>query len=263
MTKIGLVQMAPVFGKSAANMAKIRSLIASAERCDVYVLPELANSGYRFRSRDELVMVAEEVNRSTFLNSLVGIAQVQNALIVSGFCERERDVFYNSAVLVGPDGLLGLYRKLHLFMDEKDFFEPGNLDLPVFDTHLGKIGMAVCYDWMFPEVWRSLALKGARLIAHPSNLVLPYCQRVTPSYALVNKCFIATANRTGSERDLTFTGQSVLTNPKGELILKGNEQEETVLVAKVQLDEADDKLVTTRNHAFNDRRTDVYGDFLK
>jgi predicted amidohydrolase len=130
----------------------------------------------------------------------------------------------------------------------------------VFDTRIGKIGMLVCFDWMFPEAWRKLALQGAQLIAHPSNLVLPYCQSVMPSYSLVNRCYIATANRIGSERDLTFTGQSVLTNPMGEVLLKGDTDKSQVLSAEIDLSLSDNKYITAKNDAFADRRSDVYGD---
>jgi predicted amidohydrolase len=130
----------------------------------------------------------------------------------------------------------------------------------VFDTRIGKIGMLVCFDWMFPEAWRKLALQGAQLIAHPSNLVLPYCQSVIPSYSLVNRCYIATANRIGCERNLTFTGQSVLTNPGGEELLKGDTDKSQVLSAEIDLSLADNKYITAKNDAFADRRSEVYGD---
>lgn len=261
MVKLGILQFAPVLGDVKANVNQIREMITSNKRCDLYVLPELANSGYRFKNRDEVVLAAEKVQSSYFLKELMQLAVLKSAYIVTGFCEREGDLLYNSSVLIGPDGLVGVYRKLHLFMDEKDFFEPGNLGLPVYDTAIGKIGMLVCFDWMFPEAWRAIALKGAQLIAHPSNLVLPYCQGVMPSYSLVNKCFIVTANRVGDERDLTFTGQSVLVNPMGEYLIKGSTKDTELMIAEVELEQSKDKNITPRNNAFKDRRTDVYGDF--
>ncbi len=156
MVKVGMLQFAPVLGDVKANARQIREMITGGQRCDLYVLPELANSGYRFNNRDEVVLAAEKVQSSYFLNELMQLAVLKNAYIVTGFCEREGSLFYNSSVLIGPEGLVGVYRKLHLFMDEKDFFEPGNLGLPVYDTPIGKIGMLICFDWMFPEAWRAL-----------------------------------------------------------------------------------------------------------
>ncbi|MCU4177142.1 nitrilase-related carbon-nitrogen hydrolase [Carboxylicivirga sp. N1Y90] len=261
MVKVGILQFAPVLGDVKANVSQVRELVTSNKRCDLYVLPELANSGYRFNNRDEVILAAEKVQSSYFLKELMQLAVHKNAHIVTGFCEREGSLLYNSSVLIGPEGLVGVYRKLHLFMDEKDFFEPGNLGLPVYDTPIGRIGMLVCFDWMFPEAWRALVLKGAQLIAHPSNLVLPYCQSVMPSYSLVNKCFIATANRIGKERDLTFTGQSVLVDPTGEYVLKGSIDQTEFLTVEVDLKQSDNKNITPRNDVMKDRRSDVYGDF--
>ncbi|MBS2097997.1 nitrilase-related carbon-nitrogen hydrolase [Carboxylicivirga linearis] len=259
MVKIGLVQFAPNMGDVKANIEQIKELVNSRERCDMYVLPELANSGYRFQNRKEAISYAEQTTDSVFLKALISIAEEKEAYLVSGFCELSDDKLYNSSVLVGPEGVVGIYRKLHLFMDEKDIFEPGDLGLPVFETKIGKIGMQVCFDWMFPETWRVLAMKGALLVAHPSNLVLPYCQSVVQSYALINKIFIATTNRIGEERDLVFTGQSVLVGPDGETIVKADDKEKVLLIEEVDLSVALNKQITQRNQAFNDRRKDVYG----
>ncbi len=262
MIRLGIVQFGPLLGKVKANIEMVNNLILSSPECDIYILPELANSGYRFKNKEEALKYSEEINDSEFLNALMSIANDRGAHIITGFCERAENKLYNSSVLIGPMGIMGSYRKLHLFMDEKDIFEPGDKGLPVFDTPVGKIGMLVCFDWMFPEAWRVLALKGAQIIAHPSNLVLPYCQSVIPSYALVNKCYIATANRIGKERDLHFTGQSVLASPKGELLLKGSEKQSMVLHETIDLSLTNDKYITPRNHLLDDRRTDVYGDLM-
>ncbi len=260
MAKIGLVQFAPKLGDAEGNVKRIKSLIEEHDVCELYVLPELANSGYRFKNKEEAKVCAETVGESRYLEELHYLALKLQAYVVTGFCEIDEDKLYNSSVLIGPEGIIGVYRKLHLFMDEKDIFEPGDLGLPVFDTQIGKIGMLVCFDWMFPEAWRVLALKGCIMIAHPSNLVLPYCQGVVPSYALVNKCFVATTNRVGEERDLNFTGLSVLASPTGEVILKGSKAGNELLIADVDLSLSENKNITVRNNAFDDRRSDVYGD---
>lgn len=142
-------------------------------------------------------------------------------------------------------------------MNEKQFFESGDLGLPLFKVGDATVGLLICFDWMFPEVWRKMALQGADIILHPANLVLPYAQSVVPSYALVNRIFIATANRIGSEGNLTFTGNSIIVNPKGECLAKASENTE-VISATVTIKLARDKMITPLNDAFADRRTDIY-----
>jgi len=259
MIEISIVQFAPRLGEVDANIKTIERLLKPL-KSQLIVLPELANSGYRFADVNEAKSASETVEESAFLAALKYLANEKDAYIVTGFCELDGNDLYNSSVLIGPNGVIGVYRKLHLFWDEKSIFKKGNMRLPVFDTSIGKVGMLVCFDWMFPEAWRSLALKGAQIIAHPSNLVLPYCQSVIPSCALVNRYFVATSNRIGTEKDLTFTGQSILASPTGETLLRASDNNEEILTTRIDLDRANDKFITPRNDAFADRRNDVYGD---
>jgi len=256
-----IIQFAPVFGDIEANIKKIKKFVEKVETTDLIVLPELASTGYKFKDRDEAVRLSEKVEDSLYLEFLSDIASKKSCYIVSGFNERKDEKLYNSSVLMGPDGIVGIYRKLHLFLDEKKIFEPGDLGLPVFNTKIGKLGMLICFDWMFPEAWRVLALKGASVIAHPANLVLPYCQSVTPSYSLVNHIFIVTANRLGTEEHLTFTGNSIVTNPKGKIIASGSVDKEEIISADIDTELSNNKMITPENDAFKDRRSDVYGDF--
>lgn len=258
--KLSIVQFAPVLGDIDRNISVLSEDFRDAWDSDLVVLPELASTGYRFNNRDEALACAESVGDSRYIDFLETVADTYDCHIVSGFNERDEDKLYNSSVLVGPGGLLGMYRKLHLFQNEKTIFAPGDLGAEVFDTPLGKIGMLVCFDWMFPEIWRKMALNGAQLICHPSNLVLPYCQSVVPAHAMVNRLFVATANRVGHERDLAFTGQSVLCSPKGEVLAKGSTDKRELITAEINLSDATDKWVTPENHAFFDRRVDVYND---
>jgi predicted amidohydrolase len=256
--KIGILQFSPKLNNTEANIRKIERMLEKSPPADLWVLPELANSGYAFESRDEAVLASETLHDSAFVRFLTSYSQKTGSWFVAGINERSGDKLYNSSVLVSADGVVGVYRKLHLFRNEKTIFEPGNLGLPVFETPWGKIGMLICFDWMFPEAWRIMALKGVQMICHPSNLVLPYCQDAVPGYALTNRIFIATANRIGKERGITFTGRSVLVNPVGKVLLKGKKQEKGTLIAKVNLSDASDKTITPENDAFADRRSDVF-----
>ncbi|PKQ65156.1 hypothetical protein BZG02_04840 [Labilibaculum filiforme] len=255
--KIALIQFAPVFGDLEATMNFLKALLHKAKDADLLVLPELTNTGYNFHSKEEAFALSETVGNSVFLEFIKEACQQYNFTVATGFLEREGDLLYNSAVLLNKKGVIGSYRKLHLFMNEKNIFEKGNLGLPVFTVDEVKIGMLVCFDWMFPEVWRKLALQGVDIILHPSNLVLPYAQSVIPSYALVNRIFIATANRIGTEKDLSFTGQSIFVNPKGEVLAEAGESE-TILFVDIDPEMARDKMITPKNDVFKDRRTDIY-----
>jgi predicted amidohydrolase len=263
LVKIGFVQFAPVLGDLQATLQKIEQLTAQWAGADLLVLPELCNSGYNFRSVEQAWETSEEIQDSTFVRFLELLCQKHNCHIVSGLNEREGTCLYNSAILVGPWGYQGRYRKLHLFMNEKDYFQPGNVGLPVFDIGLCKVGILVCFDWIFPEVWRILALKGADVICHPSNLVLPgLAQRAIPVHALTNRVYIVTANRIGTERDLSFTGLSVIASPKGEVLVQAPPQGEQVGLVDVDTRLARDKSITSRNNLWEDRRPQEYSDLL-
>jgi predicted amidohydrolase len=257
--KIGFVQFAPVLGDLQATIRKIDRLIDQSKIADILVLPELCNSGYNFNSFEEAWETSEEIKNSSFIKYLTSKCRQFNLFIVSGFNERDNSDLYNSAILIGPEGYIGKYRKLHLFMNEKDYFKPGDIGVPIFDIGWCKIGMLVCFDWIFPEVWRILALKGTDIICHPSNLVLPgLAQKAVPIHALTNHLYIVTANRIGSERDLSFTGLSTIVDPKGDLLLQAPPKKEAIGIKDIDITLARDKTITKRNDLFSDRRPEEY-----
>jgi len=258
MINIGIIQFAPVLGDQDLTINKLDDMLNEVKDADLIVLPELANSGYNFVSRQQAFDLSEKLEQSRFVDFLYARSREMNSYIVSGINEREDSKIYSSSILIGPEGVVGTYRKIHLFWNEKDWFSKGNLGLPVFDTGLGKIGMLVCFDWIFPEAWRVLALKGAAIICHPSNIVLPFAQKVVPSYGIINRVFVVTVNRTGTEGDLTFTGQSVIANPSGEVLYLGPEDQEEAFSIDIDPELAVNKTVTPRNHIFDDRFPDEY-----
>ncbi|MDH3890738.1 MAG: carbon-nitrogen hydrolase [candidate division Zixibacteria bacterium] len=257
--KIGFAQFCPLLGEPQANLTNVDRLVREGPEADLLVLPELANSGYNFVSKEQAWETSEEVANSVFVESLAELCRKQQMHLVCGVNERDGDKLFNSSVLVGPEGVVGKYRKMHLFMNEKDIFQPGDSGLPVFDIGLARVGMAICFDWFFPEVWRILALDGADVICHPSNLIIPgLCQRAIPIHALTNHVYIVTANRIGTEDDLTFTGLSTIADPKGELLAQAGADEELVTVVDVDIATARDKTATARNDLFADRRPEEY-----
>jgi len=256
-----MVQFAPVFGDARENLRVIEEACADLS-ADLVVLPELCTTGYQFRDRKELLELAEPAGGPT-LKALAGVAADCGGHLVAGFAEKEKDRVYNSAVLLGPDGVLGVYRKVHLFSEEKRLFEPGDAGFPVFRAGGVPLGMMVCFDWIFPESARSLALGGAWVIAHCANLVLPFCQNALITRALENRVFIISCNRTGAEervagKKYVFTGRSRIVGPDGKVLADGPPDAPAVITAEIDPSQASDKKLTPLNHLVRDRRTDQY-----
>jgi len=259
--KIALIQFAPALCDRAETIRRLEPMIEEGSGADLIVLPELANSGYNFADRSEAWEASEPIASSPFLEFLTGKCDEHICEIITGLNERAGDRLYNSAVLLSARGVEGIYRKLHLFMNEKDIYAPGDLGLPVFEREYGTVGIQICFDWAMCEGWRILMLKGADLICHPANLIIPgKAQRAIPVYAMTNRLFIATVNRIGTEGELTFTGQSLIADPEGATLAEASSSEAEVVVVEIDPSRARDKLLTPRNDAIEDRRPDQYGE---
>ena len=259
--KAGFYQFRPKFGKLNENLGKIVKSLNKA-KADLIVLPELPFTGYYFKDRDELFQLAHVVNDSFIVNALIECCKKNDFYIVTGFAEKENDNLYNSSLFIGPEGLIHTYRKIHLFNLEKYWFDPGNLPLSVQEIRGVKIGMMICWDWIYPEVARRLSVLGADVICHPSNLVLPYCQYTMVSRSMENGVFTITANRIGADKrphsDLKFTGKSQITGPKGKIIYKAKSNQEELTMLDLNIDDARDKSITTTNDLLKDRQPGFY-----
>lgn len=256
---VAAVQTAPVFGDVAGNVARALALVP--QPCDLAVLPELFSTGYQFGSRAETRALAETVPDGPACARLRAFAAVRGTHVVAGLAERDSDRLFNSAVLFRPDGSWGLYRKVHLFWEEKTLFDPGDRGFPVFAAAGATIGLMICFDWIFPEAARSLALAGADLLCHPANLVLPHCPDAMITRSLENRVYTVTANRVGEENrtgtPLRFIGLSQIVSPRGERLARLQASGEGAAVAV--LDPATvDRRITPRNDLFADRRPDMY-----
>ena len=257
--KVAFFQFDPKLGKIDHNLKKIEKNLSKLRNLDLLVLPELCNSGYNFRDKREAFKFAEEIPQGKSTQFFISLAKKKNCFIVAGINERKGKKLYNSAALVGSQGYIGTYRKLHLFYKEKEIFEPGNLGLPLFNINGIKLGVLVCFDWRFPEAWRILALKGAQIIAHPSNLIVPKLSfRALPGHAIVNRIFIVTADRVGVERKLKFAGRSMIIDPDGNILAQASADKVEFQAAEINPKLANLKQVNSRNHLFKDRRVQVY-----
>lgn len=260
--KIGFIQTLPVRLDRDANLRAVESaLSAVGVQVDLWVLPELFASGYLFRDRDELASVAEQADGTTS-QRLGVLAKRFGTSFVAGFPERSGAAIFNSAMAVDSGGVRGVYRKTHLFDREKEWFDPGDSGFVVVQLGGVPVGIMICYDWRFPESTRTLALAGARVVAHPSNLVLKTCQDAMVTRALENGVFTITANRVGSESvggsEILFTGRSRIVGPDGTVLADGPPVSASAMFVEIDPSAAGDKTVTPRNDLFADRRPDFY-----
>ena len=265
--RVGFLQFAPKFGEKEWNVKRIEEFLTQKD-ADLWVLPELCTTGYQFTKKSELLELAEPVARGPSIQALLRFAREKHTYLVLGFAERDGENFYNSAAVLGPEGVLGVYRKVHLFFQERHWFSPGNLPFSVVKIKGIPVGVMICYDHMFPEAARVLALKGAWILAHPANFVLPGLGQLTMRVrALENRVFAVTANRVGTEARaepaLTFTGMSQIVSPKGEILATGGKETEEAVVVEINPAEAEDKYLTPLNHIFRDRRPEFYRELLE
>lgn len=261
MLKVGYLQFRPLFGAVEKNLNKIVKSLNPVS-ADLIVVPELALTGYYFKDREEATALAENPEESAAVENLIALCKARDFYLVVGFAEKAGAKIFNSALLLGPEGLVHIYRKLHLFNEEKNWFDPGETMIQVQEIRGAKVGIMICFDWIFPEVTRVLALQGADVICHPSNLVLDYCQQAMRSRCLENNVFAITANRFGADKrphgELRFTGKSQIVAPKGELLHRAVSQREEVFVTEIDPIMARDKNITPLNEIFLDRRPEFY-----
>ena len=260
--RVGFLQFDPQFGEVAANLDVVAEKLGQAD-ADLIVLPELFASGYQFVSQEEVHRLAEPVPDGQTVRCLMEIAKRRRMHIVAGLPEKAGSQCYNSAVVVGPSGFLGCYRKSHLFFEETLFFTPGDSGFQVWDIGPAKIGVMICFDWYYPEAARSLALQGADIICHPSNLVLPNCPDSMPVRCLENRVFAITCNRIGSEarggkKQLVYIGQSEIVTPKGGILYRAPRDQEDLAVFDIDPADARNKSLNPYNDLLRDRRTSMY-----
>jgi predicted amidohydrolase len=267
--RVAVAQIEPRLGEKERNLEACLARLeeAAAAGAELLVLPECAIPGYVFDSAAEALPFAEEIPGPA-TDVLAEACRRLGMYVVCGLLEREGDseLLYNAAAFVGPDGLVGSYRKTHLpFLGVDRFTVPGDV-LPVFDTPLGRIGIEICYDLRFPEATRTLALAGADIVAHPT--AFPVAARIqteliTVARAAENRIYLLTANRVGKERSGEFCGWSQIVDPYGVRLAEADATEEVLLVADIDVERARDKDYIIPGeyelYLFGDRRPELYG----
>ena len=260
--RVAFVQFDPQFGRISDNIDKATSMVASID-ADLIVLPELCFSGYAFTSRAETASLAESIPDGFTMKHMKELSAGLDCGIVYGFPEICGQRLYNSCAFVSPEADIRVYRKLHLYYYEKEWFDAGDKMLNVFEFRGCRIGMMICYDWIYPEVARTLALRGAHLICHPANLVMSYCQSAMITRCLENGIFAVTANRIGIEArgdfNFEFTGESQILSATGEILYRASKNKEEYGVADIDFRASENKVINLKNNLWEDRRTEFYG----
>jgi predicted amidohydrolase len=220
---VATVQMKPELGNVENNLVKMSdyiSTIASQQKVDLIVFPELITSGYELGV--QFTEIAQRVPGPA-INLMAQRAADVGVYIAFGLATKEKveSILYNSAVLVGPEGeLLGQYHKVHLRGEERMAFREG-FKLPVIDTgEIGRLGLMVGWDLAFPEVARALTLEGAEVICVLANWEAAYIEEwktYVRARAFENSVYMAAANRVGDDVTMTFGGESMIVGPRGKL----------------------------------------------
>jgi N-carbamoylputrescine amidase len=275
LVRVACLQFEPRIGETAANVSRSLGLIEAAARggARLVVLPELCNTGYMFRDRAQAHAMAEPVPGGPTVEAWQRAAAAHDLYLCAGISERSGQRLYNSAVLLGPDGHIGTYRKAHLWNAENLYFEPGDLEFPVFHTPIGRLGMLVCYDCWFPEAWRLLALQGADIVCVPTNWVpIPgqdpgreaMANILCMAAAHTNSMFVAAANRIGEEAGQAFIGQSLVVGYTGWPMAgpAGRDSEEIIHADCNLSDSRRKRNWNDFNQVLRDRRSDIYAEML-
>ena len=269
MIKIAGAQIDVVFGDREQNLARIGSALRETAKqgARLTAFPECALPGYCFESLDEARPHAETIPGPS-TQRLAGLCRELDAFAVVGLLEADGDRIFNAAALIGPGGVIGSYRKLHLPYLGVDMFTTRG-DRPPATWLAGdlRVGMSICYDGAFPEASRVMALDGADLIVLPTNW--PPGAECTADFvintrAMENNIYYLAVNRVGAERGFRFIGKSKICGPGGELLAVANHQEETILYAEIDPAKARRKRVirVPGKHEidrFADRRPEMYG----
>ena len=262
--RVTVIQNSPQFGTPEKNRKEVEDLVFSQKdpSAGLIVLPELFATGYQFVSKDEVASLAEPEDGPTF-DFLSSLSQKTGAVVVGGLPLWRADGISNGALVVWGERLLASYDKVHLFDRERDFFVEGKSPLPVVATPFGPLGVMICFDWLFPEALRSLALSGATVVAHPANWVLPFGPQGMILRSVENRLFTVTANRVGTEArgglpSLRYIGESQIVSPKGEILARAESHRPGIITATIRPDDALSKKVAEKSDFFEQRRPELY-----
>ncbi|MDB5353327.1 MAG: putative amidohydrolase [Planctomycetota bacterium] len=267
--RIAGVQMDPKIGAISENLKTITSRLREAADAGArfVVFPECALSGYGFSSREEALPFTEPIPGPS-LEVIASVCRELKISCVVGLLECDGERVFNACALIGPNGLVGSYRKIHLpFLGVDRFTDPGDRPFAVHETEGLRVGIHICYDGVFPEAGRTLALLGADILVLPTNWPThseSVAEHQMPSRAVENVVYAIAVNRVGEESGFRFIGRSSIVDPSGEILASGSADREEILYAEIDLAKARQKRLVRRPglHEINriaDRRPGFYG----
>jgi predicted amidohydrolase len=245
--KVAAVQMDVKILNKEHNLARVLEHLETAAQngAKLAVFPECALTGYCYTSREEALPMAEPVPGPS-TQKIAAACKSLDVTAVVGMLERAGDEVYNAAAVISPEGIQGTHRKIHLLHLGIDRYDaPGDLPFPVFQNGSAKFGVNICYDCSFPESGRVLKLKGAQILAIPTNWPAgsDSWQHISKVRAIENHLYVIAADRVGEERGFRFMGHSQIIHLSGQVLGELGETEETILYAEIDPAAADDNHV--------------------
>ncbi|UCD81229.1 MAG: carbon-nitrogen hydrolase family protein [Desulfobacterales bacterium] len=266
LARIAVVQEDCKLGDIGYNLERAAALItrAAEEGARLVLFPEMFLTGYLLS--EELRTMAEDVSGAS-IRRLAQLAATHRIHVCTGFAERtpQSGGIFNSLVCLSERGeILSIYRKAHLYDEEKNFFIPGNQAV-VADTAIGRVGFLICYDIEFPEWSRINALRDAQLILVASANMEPwsaYQDTYAQARAMENQLYVAIANRIGRDGNFLFCGSSIVVDPMGNILTKADRQHPALLTAEIDLQRVKDARTSSLKY-LQDRRAELYGGLVK
>jgi len=258
--KVAAVQTFSVLADPQRNLATVLKAIeeAAGQGAKLIVFPECMNSGYVWKDQVHAVECADPVP-GMFSNEIGKLTARFKVYVAIGLSEKDGEKVFNSAALIGPEGLVGKYQKNFLFDFDPDFFTWGNTGYPVFDTEVGKIGMFICADARIPEGARALTLNGAEILLHITNSTTHEQHEMhVPTRGNESEAWIISADKFGKEEGLTYPGHTLVIAPDGREVAHGSGDKQEIVYAEVDLD-AVRKVRSAPGSILKGRRPETYG----
>ncbi|MGH2429690.1 MAG: carbon-nitrogen hydrolase family protein [Candidatus Limnocylindria bacterium] len=257
--RVAVAQTAPRVGELQANLADAEAMIHSlAGRAELVIFPELFSTGYR-REGFEHAAMAEPIPDGPTVRRLSRAAADAGVGVIGTILERADGQVYDTALVIGAEGhLVGRYRKTHLYPAERRYFASGE-ELVVAGLGAMRVGLAICFEHAFPEVFTELALRGAELVAIPSAVPVGYeylLELRTRARAQDNQVFVAAANLVGDDGVTTWCGRSMIVNPRGEVVAEAVSDATGTIIAEVDLRQG--AAERDQEPALSNRRPELY-----
>lgn len=268
--KCAVVQSNPRIGDKAYNLARMLETmkIAAVNGSKLIAFTEAELTGYCFNDLHEAKINSEEVPGPS-IGKIINQARELDLYAVVGLLEHLQDKLFNTTVLIGPEGIIGKYRKTHrIYLGADRFSVKGDIPYTVYSTPIGNIGLIICYDLLFPEACRALALQGADIIVDSTNLPSgseSFIETLLPARALENRVFMIAASRVGMERGIPFIGASSIVDPYGRFLARAGSDQVEIIYADIKVGKARCKQTIIKPgeyefDIFKDRRPEFYGD---